>query len=404
MNRIVIFLGIILGISVSLYFLTRPKKEETFADRLKSATETKKEVSPKKTAEVPSDLPVPSESGPWPKAVVPEPTFVFGRMAVATENSHSFIIRNEGEADLKLKAGLTTCKCTTFGFGASKEAATPTATVKPGEEVALLMNWKSGEAPDRAFRHGGDVHTNDPKNPLLKIAVQGAIEQKFEILPMSRWDAGNIYDQPGRMKVGIGSKVHSSFEITSVESPSGMVTAKIQPMTEAELGTEQMLCGYSIELEVSTGIPSGYFEEVLKIATTTEKEPLRVTLVARKHGAIRLQQLAGASLDPKTLALQLGSFAANTGREAKLLVIVDEKDMKEPFAITKIEADPAFVTASLESAGPPSGTVHRYFLTIKVPPGRPHAQRTDTNPGRIKISTNHSSGDAISLGLKLYSN
>ena len=404
MNRTVIFLGIVLGITVSLYVLTRPKNEETFADRLKSATQTKRDVSPKKTVETPSDLPVPSETGPWPKAVVPEPTFVFGRMAVATENSHSFIIRNEGEAELKLKAGLTTCKCTTFGFGATRETATPTATVKPGEEVSLLMNWKSGESPDRAFRHGGDLHTNDPKNPLLKIAVQGAIEQKFEILPMSLWDVGNIYDQPGRMKVGIGSKVYGDFQIQSVESPSGMVTAKIQPMSEAELGTETMLCGYSLEIEVSNSIPSGYFEEVLKIVTTAQPEPIKVTIVARKHGAIRLQQLAGAALDPKTLTLQLGSFSANTGREARLLIIVDEKDMTEPFAITGIEADPAFVTASLESAGAPSGTVHRYFLIIKVPPGRPHAQRTDTNLGRIRISTNHSTGDGISLGLKLYSN
>lgn len=405
MNKIVIFLGIVLGISVSLYFLTRPKQEPTFADILKSAAETSKAVATKKKQpNVATDLPVPSETGPWPKAVVEEPTFVFGRMAVKSDNSHVFKIRNEGEAELRLQAGATTCKCTTFGFGTTKEDAKVNATIKPGEEVSLVMNWKAGEAPDRAFRHGGDIHTNDPKNPVLKIAVQGAIEQKYEILPAGQWDVGNIYEESGTLKVAIGSKIHPSFQILSVESASGFVTARIEPMTEAELGSEQLLSGFALHLEVSSKIPSGFFEEELKIVTSTDPEPLRATVIARKHGAIRLQQLAGAILDPRTLILQLGSFPANTGREAKLLVIVDEKGMTEPFAIKSIDADPAFITASLESAGAPSGTVHRYFLVIKVPPGRPNAQRTDSNPGHLKISTNHPSGDGISLGLKLYSN
>lgn len=405
MNKIVIFLGIVLGISVSLFFLTRQKQEPSFADVLKSASETGKKVATqKKQPDVSSDLPVPDKNGPWPKAVVEEPTFVFGRMSVRSENSHVFKIRNEGEAELKLKAGATTCKCTTFGFGTTKEDAKTYASIKPGEEASLVMNWKAGEAPDRAFRHGGDVHTNDPKNPVLKIAVQGAIEQKYEILPAGQWDVGNMYDEPGSMKVAIASKIHSSFQILSVESKSGFVTARIEPMTEAELGSDQMLSGYALHLEVSPKIPSGLFEEELRIITSTDPEPLRATVIARKHGAIRLQQLAGAILDPKTLILQLGSFPANTGREAKLLLIVDEKGMTEPFAIKSIDADPSFVTASLESAGAPSGTVHRYFLVIKVPPGRPNAQRTDTNPGHLRISTNHPSGDGVALGLKLYSN
>lgn len=404
MNRIVIFLGIVIGISVALYFLTLPKKPESFADRIASAkAETRNMAPPKKGADL-SDLPVASSTGPWPKAVAPEPTYVFGRMAVKSDNSHVFVIRNEGEADLVMKAGETTCKCTTFGFGKTKEEAVNKATVKPGEEISLIMNWKAGDTPDRAFRHGGDIHTNDPKNPIVKIAVQGAIEQKYEMFPYGQWDVGNIYQEPGTLKVGVGSKIHSAFQIVSVESPSGMVKAHIEPMSEAELGKELLTSGYSLTLEVSPSIPSGFFEEHLKITTAEDPEPLRATVIARKHGAIRLQQLAGAQLDPRTLTLQLGSFSANTGREAKLLVIADEKGMTEPLAIKSIDADPSFITASLESAGEPSGTVHRYFLTIKVPPGRPHAQRTDANLGHLKISTNHPSGDGISVGLKMYSN
>src|SRR5579872_2905137 len=53
-----------------------------------------------------------SKTGPYPKAVIEETEFEFGRMEVGEERSHAFIIRNEGEAPLLLKKGKTTCKCT----------------------------------------------------------------------------------------------------------------------------------------------------------------------------------------------------------------------------------------------------------------------------------------------------
>jgi hypothetical protein len=127
-------------------------------------------------------------------------------------------------------------------------------------------------------------------------------------------------------------------------------------------------------------------------------------VTAKKFGAIRLQQMAGTILDPNTLTLMLGSFKAAEGNEAKLLLIVDEKGMSEPFAITATEADPAFLAASLSPVGAPSGTVHRYLLTLRIPPGRAPVQRTASNPGFMRLSTNHPSGDAVSLGVYLYSN
>jgi hypothetical protein len=114
--------------------------------------------------------------------------------------------------------------------------------------------------------------------------------------------------------------------------------------------------------------------------------------------------MAGTVLDPNTLTLMLGSFKAAEGSEAKLLLIVDEKGMSEPFAITKTEADPPFLAASLSPVGAPSGTVHRYLLTLKIPPGRAPVQRTANNPGFLRLSTNHSTGDGVNLGLHLYSN
>ena len=352
------------------------------------------------------EMPVPSETGPWPRVVAKSLTFPFGRMQVREKKTHEFVIVNEGEADLLLGAGNTTCKCTQFGFVSSPEKAEKTeksAVVKPGDSVTLVMSWKAGEVPDRQFRHGGDVYTNDPKNPVLKYAVHGAIEMPFELLPQV-WGVGNVYsEQPGKMMATLGSKVHEKLEITSITSPSGKVVVTPAPMT-LEMKAEGYTSGYALNVEVAGDIPAGLFQEEVQIKLAQNEEPLKVMVTARKQGVLQLQQMAGTLFDRDQLQLQLGSFPASQGREAKMLLIVDEKGMSEPFKITESGAEPSFVSASISPLGEASGSVHRYILTIAIPPGRPHVQKTSSTPGYIRLATNHSSGEGINLGLLMYSN
>jgi hypothetical protein len=404
MQKFLIGLALVGGLIAAAVLLS-PAREESIADRLQQMKSDEKAIITQfRQPETVGDLPVPSPTGPWPKAEAEELVFSFGRMPVRSTNSHTFTIQNTGEADLQLKAGTTTCKCTTFGFGADPQNAEKTAVVAPGKSITLLMNWKSGDVADRAFRHGGEVHTNDPKNPLIKLAVEGAVEIPFEVMPQYFWDFGAVYQEPAQFAAGLGSRLHDAFEIQSISSPSGLVNVTVKPMSPEELGRDHFSSGYSLSATVSADIPPGLFQEELEIITSVQPEPIRVTARARKYGALRIQAIAGTTFNPDTMSLQLGSFKATEGREAKVLLIVDEKDMQEPFKVEVAEADPAFLKVELQPIGMPSGTVHRYILSMRIPPGRPVVQKTETNPGKIRLSTNHPSGDGLSLGLLLYSN
>jgi len=406
MKNLVVVLGLIL-VGAAVVVVVRKSgpaaSELSVVTNIEAAKANAKMIVPP-PKEPAADLPVPSKEGPWPKAVAKEPTFAFGRMQVKEKNTHKFVIRNEGMADLQLLTGSTTCKCTQFAFDIAEGKTEKRTVVKPGESVTLTMSWKAGEAPDRQFRHGGDVYTNDPENTVIKYAVQGAIEMPFELLPRD-WNVGNVYrEQAGEMTANLGSKVYESLEIISIHSPSGKVTVTPSPITEETKAVNGFLSGYALQVVVDPDIPAGVFQEEVEITLAQYEAPIKVSVTARKQGVLQLQQMAGTLFERDRMQLHLGSFPASEGREAKLLLIVDEKDMTEPFQITPSKLDPSFLQASLSPLGQPSGSVHRYILTIAVPPGRPHIQRVASSPGTINLSTNHTSGEAIQLSVLLYSN
>jgi hypothetical protein len=310
-----------------------------------------------------------SENGPWPKLAYDETNFPFGRMAIKAENSHAFVIRNEGDADLVMKTGKATCKCTTFSV--EKDV------LKPGEETKLVINWHGGPSPDRSFSHGGPLYTNDPGNKEVNFTVKGAIEMPVEMLP-ELWSMGNVsLDKAGTLKAAIASKLHDQFEVESIESESKYVSATVHPMTVEEKAKDNYVSGYRLELVLAADAPPGKLEEAIKI---------------------NIKGIDGIPfIVPDKLLLQLGQFEASVGRDVKLLLIVDEKDMTEPLQITNIEASPPFLKAELEELGKSASTVHRYAVHISVPPGRPHTQKTETKSGHLKITTNHPSKEVIDL-------
>jgi hypothetical protein len=343
-----------------------------------------------------TDLPVPSPTGPWPKIVVPETNYPFGRMVVGGRDSHSFTIRNEGEADLELKAGNPTCKCTTFEL--------KSGLLKPGESTELVIEWKSGEGPDRAFRHGGDVHTNDPERKVVKFSVEGAIERPFEVMPPT-WALGSLSrEQTGTVNAVVMTRLYEKFNITSITSRSGLLKFRVEPLTPEQRSRELLQDGYGVHVELPADAPSGPLDDLVTILVDTQPEPVTVAVTARKFGLIRLQPMAGLRFDPDSMELNLGSFSSGTGREVKLLMIVDQTGMSEDFKFVETVADPAFIKAEIAPLGSPTGSVHRYTLTLRVPPGRPRIQRTDMNRGSLKLVTNHPSGEAIQLAILLNSN
>src|SRR5215213_9795469 len=101
-----------------------------------------------------------------PHIVVDEPHYDFGSMQRGTSKSHEFVIRNTGNAPLKIRNGGTTCKCTL-----SKVAD---ESIAPGGSTTVKLEWtaKSDGGP---FRQTATILTNDPTQSQVELVVEGQI-------------------------------------------------------------------------------------------------------------------------------------------------------------------------------------------------------------------------------------
>jgi len=337
------------------------------------------------------EKPVPSGTGPHPKAVIPESDFDFGQMRVGTHMRHDFKIINEGEAPLRLVAGTPTCKCTQF-------SVTP-AEVPPGESATLVVEWH-GKSETTSFQHGGKVYTNDPTHGSIRFNVGGTVDATVVTQPEGLWNAGDI---PGKDPISFEGTLVSRFlpelTITDMVNESEFVTAEVLPMNESQLTSVEAQSGWKIRVTVQPGFPVGQLKDTLRIAVAEVEEPLEIPVVAQRLGDIRLVPMKGTNLNSNTRTLHLGQFPAARGRTAEFMLMVDRKVFADEFEILEVDSSPKSLTATLEPIGKPNSVVARYKMTVGIPPGGLRMERRKDNPATIRLLTNHPTEQEILLKL-----
>ena len=244
--------------------------------------------------------PRPAETGPWPMAIVETTEYDFGRMQIGTEQEHTFTIRNDGDAPLRLMAGESTCKCTKFELTETK--------LEKGEESELTIQWK-GKDLDPEFRHGGPIYTDDPEQKTIQFYVNGSIEKAVQLLPASNWNIGKV--MPGKTGTLTGvvvSRIHDSFGIGSLDTGSPHVTAEATQMDSEQLKEYDAVCGYSVTVTVSPEMPPGLLETKLELELDCVEEPISVQLRATKDGPLKLFAEPGVVWIDSAHGLKLGTI------------------------------------------------------------------------------------------------
>jgi hypothetical protein len=335
-------------------------------------------------------LPI-AEKGPYPKVVVDESQYEFDVMAVGEERKHTFVVRNVGEAPLKLKKGVNTCKCTLSELARDE--------VPPGETAQIELSWKP-VASDEDFRQAAFIWTNDPEKKQIELVVQGRAAQALVITP-DRWDLGTIAEgMPSEVTGTIHSVIYDDFEISTIETSSEYVTAEPMPIEGEELEEidADAKKAFRIRATVQPEMPVGRFQETVTLvvnANGTKRFPLE--LHGTRPGPLQFVKLPGYEWYPESLAMSFGRFKASEGRKGTVLLVVHGMN-EQAFEFTDVQTDPEFLQVKLEPAGPEgAGDRQSYRISIEVPPGSPAVSRMRPDSGEIHVKTNHPDAPEIKL-------
>ncbi len=114
-------------------------------------------------------IPFLPQGDPQPNVVVPEASFDFGRIGATDVVSHTFLLRNTGDAPLTISRAYTTCGCTTATLSAD--------VIPPGKAVMAELVYDAGfhDTAGQTVRRGLIIESNDPDQPQAEIWVQAEV-------------------------------------------------------------------------------------------------------------------------------------------------------------------------------------------------------------------------------------
>ncbi|MFM7160475.1 MAG: DUF1573 domain-containing protein, partial [Planctomycetaceae bacterium] len=193
-----------------------------------------------------------ASQGPYPKAVFTETEHFFGSMEVGQEDAHEFLIKNEGEAELEIAKGSTTCQCTISEVGNNK--------IPPGGTATITLRWKPTQQTQN-FEKGAEILTNDPVNPVFQLKILGAVVPRFVLMPSDNWEIREVNESQPSTTLGLVlSPVIEDLGLDKLIYDESRMQIKMHPATAEQVSQFQGKSGFGLEVSVLPGMPVGTFQ------------------------------------------------------------------------------------------------------------------------------------------------
>jgi hypothetical protein len=207
-----------------------------------------------------------------PKAQVPETTFDFGEVFEDRKLTHTFDIKNIGDALLEIKDIDSDCACTT---------ADSDRRIPPGGQGRITLTVAPYSVL-RQFTKKTKVFFNDPDHPQVVLTMKGVAKPFIEIQPSH---IIRFRGKPGeelRSQVRFTSHLPGSFEITEFKT-------NIPQYIDVTVKADEPGRIYVVEVR-NKRQEAGNYAGVIELFTTSEKRP---RLIMRVFGELSIPSSQG---------------------------------------------------------------------------------------------------------------
>jgi hypothetical protein len=207
-----------------------------------------------------------------PKAQVPETTYDFGEVFEDVKLTHTFTIKNIGDALLEIKDIDSDCACT---------AADSDRRIPPGGQGRITLTIAPYSVL-RQFTKKTKVFFNDPEHPQVLLTLQGYGKPFIEIQPSHiirfRGTPGEVLQD----KVRFISHLPGPWEIKEFKTNiPQFIDVTVKPETPGRI--------YVVEVRNKRQEPGNY-AGVIELFTTSEKRP---RLIMRVFGELAIPSSQG---------------------------------------------------------------------------------------------------------------
>ncbi len=353
------------------------------------------EVAPT-TTQRPADI---SDTAGTPHAeVVGESRHDFGVMRRYAESTHSFVVRNAGNADLSVereKVSCTACVHTAF----------EKATVKPGEELEISVTLTTRK-PGPELNEALEVRTNDKAHRILRFDLIAYISEAAGA-SVSELALGTISTEEGGTAsfnvYGFSEEPLEILDCMLADSPNrDFFEWEVSDLTPeaVKAGQTHAIHGKEFKVKIKPGLPVGPVEQYFTIRAHVGKDvQVSVPVSGRVTGQISL--IGGSTFSPERSRLSLGRVYSREGGSAKLHLMVRGEN-QDDLQVTVGECDPAeYLSATIgERKAIQDGKAYLYPVIVKLAQNAPSMNRlggVNAPEGKIVLHTTHPTAKEMTL-------
>jgi hypothetical protein len=206
-----------------------------------------------------------------PRIVCEEPTYHFGRRDESEVVERQFVIRNAGEAELRIGRVRTSCGCTV--------AAPGRTNIEPGGTTAIGARFTLADRTGMQRKHVY-VESNDPATPRLTLTLEGEITRKVGL------------DPPYLSMGTLGKDEVAVRNARLVSDTPGVLITKVvcnTPRLKVDIWGEDKGRGAGLTVTSVPPLEPGFIRgTVLAYTTHPEKKAVRIVVSANVTGELNV--------------------------------------------------------------------------------------------------------------------
>ncbi|MFQ6098269.1 MAG: DUF1573 domain-containing protein [Armatimonadota bacterium] len=193
-----------------------------------------------------------------PKIEVAEEEFDFGTCLVKQKVTHSYKIKNAGDADLTITDVRASCGCTATALAKRSLAR--------GESTDLTVTYTASVVPGKVRKYV-TIKSNDPERPTLRLVISGTVKAYVEVIPRFLNLGDMTPDLRTVRKIFVKPLNREGFKVTKVRCSVPQIAGEIVPKPSPATGAYQIL------VSVGPDLPVGRLRATMTIETTDPHQP-----------------------------------------------------------------------------------------------------------------------------------